>query len=259
MLMPIIEGGGGGVPTPKRRKRNKAKSIESEICRRLGFPYYGFLLYHSGSKRLQNFLENHLTYLDQVVGSKFGVFTLVEKHKHPLKIDEILAKETIDQDLKNKIQKWREHTAPFTPDKCFEIAEAFGIPRKDIPCLIIFRSRNGYRGFARLKLDDSWFPTISGDDESLKHTMEWLAKLFDSLEKIMTKNKKDALADFQKRMDELARSHNIYRPIFKGIKAGLVPIIKLPFNIIASISSIVETVGTRMLENKLKLAKPDIE
>ncbi len=58
-------GGGEGSPSPRRKKRH----IEAEIGRKLGLPFYGFLLYHSGHKNIMYFLESHLDFLDQVSGA----------------------------------------------------------------------------------------------------------------------------------------------------------------------------------------------
>ncbi len=124
-----------------------------------------------------------------------------------MKIDEIISKEPIEKDLKAKIQEWRQHSVPFSVNKCLEIAEALKIPKSDLPCLIIYRSANGYRPFARLKLNDTWFPENDKDEDKLKETMEWLSKLFDALLRCMRKkNKKDAIISFQKEMDKLNRT-----------------------------------------------------
>jgi hypothetical protein len=261
----MIDGGGGRAlsswsrddagPTRKRRTRIRVRTVETEICRRLGLPYYGFLLYHSGHHRLRTFLETHLTFLDHVTGSRFGIFILLREHGHPLKLDAILASRLIDDELKLEIREWRKRSRPFTPDQCLEIAEALSIPKGDLPTLILFRSANGYRAFARLNLKDSWFPANLENKQSVHETMSWLSSLFDSLEKSMEKRtKKTALAEFQKRMDKLARSQMLYRPIFEGLKSAVVPIIRLPFDLVASLSSIVKNVGTKMVEQKVKAA-----
>jgi len=253
----IIVPGGGGVGGSRSGsgsypgQSDEWQEIGAKFFRKLHIPYFGFLLYHSGHKRLRQFVRNHLSFLDEVTGSKFGILTLVEKHNQPLKIDEILKKQSIDKKINRKIQAWRDNSKPFNPDKCFEIAEALGIPRSDLPCLIIFRSSNGYRGFARMKLENSWFPDNAKDHEEEEKTKKWLSLLFDRLDNCIQENntKKEAIREFQKELDKLSRSQNIYRPIFDNIKISLVPVFKLPFEIIASLSSIIKTFGTMKLKS----------
>ena len=254
MIIEIGTDGGGGKEPLQKRASGVDVKLGLEICRRLKLPYYGFILYHSGNRRLGNFLAHHLSLLDEVTGANFGIFTIVAEHTFRLRIDEIQGDGSIDVDLRNKIQTWRQRTIPFNPDKCFKIAESLGIPRTSLPCLIIFRTRsNGYRHFALLKLKDSWFPENEMDEKGITQTITWVSKLMDSLEHAMKiDHRKKALLEFQKSMDSLSREMRIYKPIFNGLKTGLMPFVQLPFKLVVSLSSIVEKAGGYMIGKKLK-------
>jgi hypothetical protein len=242
---PLIDGGGGGGSSRTRG----ADGIEEEICKRLGFPYYGFLLYHSGNKRLQRFLDKSLTYLDRVIGNDIGIFILYKRHKYPLKIDEIVKRGNLDKQTKEMIDKWRERGAAFTENMSFEIAESLGLSRSHLPCLVLYRtSSSDYKSFALLRLKDSWFSKDAEDEESMNKTMEWLARLFDSLsESMKIEDRQSAIKDFQDRMDSLARNMNVIRPILKGLKAGVMPIINFPLELIAVLPTILEKVAIKKL------------
>lgn len=262
--MVIPEGGyGSSYDESSKRKKGKRKIrtyVGQEICQKLNLPYYGFILYHSANERLRYFLENHLSLLDEITGADFGIFTIVAKYDIRLRIDEIQSG-NIDDDLKQKIQRWRERTVPFDPNRCYRIAEALGIPRAHLPCLIIFRTRsNGYRQFAILRLEDSWFPENDNDKDGLDKTVDWLSSLFDALEKSMKiDKKKDAVAEFQQTMDALSRKQKIYQPVFQGLKNGLIPLAQLPFKLIASLPAIIERVSDHMIGKKLSPLLPQKE
>jgi hypothetical protein len=216
------------------------KSAEEVILRKLNYPYYGFLLYHSGNKRLAKFLAARLTYIDRISGANFGIFTLVPKHKYQMRIDERIAAGATNEKLKAAVKKWRKYTVPFTPDRSYDVAQALGLEKSDVPCLIIYRSQGrGYSSLALLKLKDTWFPKDIEDEKSVGKTEGWLTHLFQSLdESIKKRNREDVIAEFQKRMSALSRKQKYYRPIADGIITGVTSVVGLPFKLINILPSI---------------------
>lgn len=225
------------------------KSDEEVILRRLNYPYYGFLLYHSGNKRLAKFLAARLTYIDRISGENFGIFTLVPKHKYRLRIDERMAAGTINEKLKAAVKKWRKYTVPFTPDRSYDVAQAIGLEKSDVPCLIIYRSQGrGYSSVALLKLKDTWFPKDIEEEKSIRKTEEWLTHLFQSLDESIKKRKReDVIAEFQKRMSALSRKQKYYRPIADGLVSGVKSVAGLPFKLI----NIIPTIAEKYVEKKI--------
>lgn len=242
-------GGGGGGSTDTKQK---SKSLILKLCQKLKLPYYGFLLYHSGHYNLKAFLDDHLDFLDRVSGNCL-IFTLIEKRPQQLKIDELI-KINLDSDIiKEGFKTLQSGNIPFSANKCFEIADALGIKRKELPCLLLYRTANGYRSFAKIALKDSWFPSTRTDKEMINNTMEWNKRLFDSIDEcIRIKDKKKAIITLQKKCNKISRIQNQYKPIFIYIQKNISPIFNLPFKIVASLNTIIENVGTKMIKKKIE-------
>lgn len=250
------------LPNPSSSKLHsepKKPNAEAEISRRLNFSYYGFLLYHTGNRRLQFFVNSYSNILDEISGEDICIFTLSKKPKHKLVIDELLADKALDMELRKMIQKWREYTIAFTIDKSFDIASSIGLSRKDIPCLIIFPSHaKDYKTFALLKLKDSWFPEDTNDKEGLDKTINWLTELFDAFTQTLKANRpQEDLIGFQKHMNASARKQKLYLPIGRGLRSKLLPLISLPFRLIATLPAIFEKIGVEKLKSLLGEKRSD--
>jgi hypothetical protein len=247
--------GAGGKPDeslqPKGLRRSLS-SAEAKICRGLDIPYCGFLLYHSGHTRLRYFLERHLGFLDRVSGPRFRIFVLTDQHDQSLRIDERLQSGLLKEELIQVIEKWRRHAVPFSADRSFAVAEALGIPRSELPSLLIYRLADGYEPCARLRMKDAWFPKDDAEVTQCKETKEWMSALFDALERSMANGEANVVARFQHEMDRLARSQLIWKPIAGAMRQAIVPLVKLPFDVVSSLSAIVQNVGTSALKKKLQ-------
>jgi hypothetical protein len=253
----IDGGGGGGVYQAQPRVPNAEKSsprpsvpspvepaTEASIARRLGCPFFGFFLYHSGHPRIQRFLARHLTFLDNACGSHFALFSIVEEHEHPLRIDE-MPLQMNDPQLLAEIRRWRSRSVPFTPDRSFVAAENLGLSGDDLPCIVIFRSSGQRRqSFAILRMKDSWFPDPdSSARKPMATQVRWLLR-FTSVfkEAAAMDDQRQALAMVQQRIDSLARQQR-----YGKLKDALVPIATLPYNVLESLPRIIENVASKKL------------
>lgn len=261
-MLYIIDGGGGGsyrvtppkldnqasrVRTSRQPRVHLYPYTEALLAKRLGYPYFGFLLYHSGHPRIEHFLKQHLTFLDHATGPNFALFTIVEKHSHPLQIDELLSQyKRDDKELWAELRKWRRKNEPFTPDRSFRVAEKLRLSADDLPCIILFRSTGQRRqSFALFKVKDAWFPEVPplAGRKSMASQMRWFTKFCNALnECVELEDQRQALQYIQNSMDNVAKRQRL-----NEIGGALMPMAKLPYRLLEALPNALE----KYVENRL--------
>ena len=178
----------------------------NDLCKIISIKYYSILLYHSDHDGIGRFVNSHLDFLDAVSGDSFMLFVATGSDKLPLRLRSLLAQSPESVQDQSKI--YASQSEPFSPDSCYLIADAMGIKRNSLPCIVFFRfNRKSAHSIGLLTLENSWFPPSGRQSDKLRSVKEFFRDVFGELHLIFSSGSRGKeMVRFQEQLDKMKSS-----------------------------------------------------
>ncbi len=230
------------------------------------FKVYGFLLFNTQHKSLCKFLldGNNQTLIDKVSGDNTLIFTALKPDKKVLKLikGEITKKEATYRGYDPSV-KVPGLSAPihlyssYDPNESFEIANKIGVPKINLPCIVLFRNlspvleQKKIETFASIHFKDTDFT-----EEAVSAQERYLTAVFDTIDALCADDSFDDMTENQvvTKIKENIQSQifnkTYIEPMVDEVENGIKALAKLPFSFLRNFDKLLEEYARKKLIGK---------